>query len=179
LRRRRTKLAEEKNAKDSKKDAKDKKDVKKDDKKDGKKDEKKKASEKPTLIKYGINHVTTLVETKKAKLVVVAHDVDPIEIVVWLPALCRKMGVPCVIVKSKARLGILVHKKTTTAVAVTDLKAEDNAKFEQLVVSVRLFEEGATKPKWGGGVLGPKANAVQRAKDRAAQREAQKRNEPK
>merc|ERR1719231_1954005 len=49
---------------------------------------------KPKNIKYGLNHITELVESKKAKLVVIAHDVDPIELVVWLPALCRKMGVP-------------------------------------------------------------------------------------
>lgn len=35
----------------------------------------------------------------------IAHDVDPIELVVWLPALCRKMGVPYAIVKGKSRLG--------------------------------------------------------------------------
>lgn len=29
----------------------------------------------------------------------IAHDVDPIELVVWLPALCRKMNVPYCIVK--------------------------------------------------------------------------------
>ena len=34
--------------------------------------------------------MTTLVENKMAKLVVIAHDVDPIELVCWLPALCRK-----------------------------------------------------------------------------------------
>ena len=36
---------------------------------------------------------------------VIAHDVDPIELVVWLPALCRKMEVPYAIVKGKSRLG--------------------------------------------------------------------------
>ena len=41
----------------------------------------------------------------KAQLVVIAHDVDPIELVIWLPALCRKMGIPYCIVKGKARLG--------------------------------------------------------------------------
>ena len=51
-------------------------------------------------LKFGLNHVTTLVEQKKAKMVVIAHDVDPIELVVWLPQLCRKMEVPFCIVKS-------------------------------------------------------------------------------
>lgn len=44
----------------------------------------------------------------KAQLVVIAHDVDPIELVVWLPALCRKMEVPYCIVKGKARLGAVI-----------------------------------------------------------------------
>lgn len=42
-------------------------------------------SKKPITLKYGLNHVTNLVESKKAKLVVIAHDVDPIELVMWLP----------------------------------------------------------------------------------------------
>ena len=41
----------------------------------------------------------TLVEQGKAQLVVIAHDVDPIELVIWLPAVCKKMGVPYCIVK--------------------------------------------------------------------------------
>jgi len=43
--------------------------------------------------------------------VIISHDVDPIELVVWLPALCRKMNIPYCIVKGKARLGHVVHKK--------------------------------------------------------------------
>lgn len=54
---------------------------------------------KPVVVKYGLNHITTLVEQKEAALVVIAHDVDPIELVVWLPALCKRMDVPYVIVK--------------------------------------------------------------------------------
>lgn len=37
-------------------------------------------TKKPNVIKSGINTVTTLVEQKKAQLVVIAHDVDPIEV---------------------------------------------------------------------------------------------------
>ena len=53
--------------------------------------------------------MTQLVEEGKAKLVVMAHDVDPIELLVFLPALCRKKGIPFAFVKGKARLGKLVH----------------------------------------------------------------------
>jgi ribosomal protein L7Ae-like RNA K-turn-binding protein len=68
-------------------------------------------SKKPYTVKYGLNHVVGLVENKKAALVLIPNDVDPIELVVFLPALCRKMGVPYAIVKGKARLGTVVHKK--------------------------------------------------------------------
>merc|ERR1719231_1178169 len=56
------------------------------------------AKKKPLYVKYGINHITKLCEDKKAQLVCIAHDVDPIELVIWLPAVCRKMDIPYCIV---------------------------------------------------------------------------------
>lgn len=46
-------------------------------------------SKKEPTVYFGLKHITSLVENKKAKLVLIASDVDPIELVVWLPALCR------------------------------------------------------------------------------------------
>lgn len=57
-------------------------------------------NKRPFVAKFGLNHVTTLVETKRAKLVVIACDVDPIELVVWLPQLCRRQEVPFCFVRS-------------------------------------------------------------------------------
>jgi len=131
-------------------------------------------TEKPLFVKYGLNHVTQLVESKKAKLVVIAHDVDPIELVVWLPALCRKMDVPYVIVKSKARLGHLVHKKTTSVLAITEVRREDVQKLEQITSNARLQfnDNSAERRRWGGGIMGPKAQAVIKGRERALAREA-------
>lgn len=44
------------------------------------KDQDVKTGKKPVFVKYGLNHVTSLVESRKAKLVIIAHDVDPIEV---------------------------------------------------------------------------------------------------
>jgi len=49
---------------------------------------------KPYHLKFGLNHVTKLIEEKKAKLVAIANNVDPIELVVWLPNLCKKLDIP-------------------------------------------------------------------------------------
>merc|ERR1712168_442489 len=120
------------------------------------------AGKKPIVLKYGINHVTNLVESRKAQLVVIAHDVDPIEIVVWLPALCRKMGVPYCIVKGKARLGKLVHKKTATAVALTSVRTEDKSSLDKLseACNSNYAERVDTiRRTWGGGVMGNKSLA--------------------
>jgi len=94
-------------------------------------------TKKPLFAKYGLNHIVALVEAKKASLVVIAHDVDPIELVVFLPALCRKMGVPYVIVKGKARLGTVVHKKTAAVVALQDVKSEDQRELATLVSAAK------------------------------------------
>ncbi|PIO30179.1 hypothetical protein AB205_0156990, partial [Aquarana catesbeiana] len=37
-------------------------------------------TKRPPVVRAGVNTVTTLVENKKAQLVVIAHDVDPIEV---------------------------------------------------------------------------------------------------
>merc|ERR1712029_1297129 len=86
-------------------------------------------TKKPQVIKYGLNHVTTLIENKQAKLVVIAHHVDPIELVVWMPQLCRKKDVPYCIIKGKSRLGQLVHKKTASCVALTSVRQEDQSEL--------------------------------------------------
>jgi len=130
-------------------------------------------SKKPRFIKYGINHITTLVEQRKAKLVVIAHDVDPVELVVWLPALCRKMDVPYVIVKGKARLGHMVHKKTATAIAVTEVRKEHATQLDQIAELARAeFNDAvAERRKWGGGIMGIKAQAVVRKREKQAAKE--------
>jgi len=56
-------------------------------------------------IKKGTNETTKAVDRGQAKLVAIALDVDPAEIVMHLPALCEEKGVPYVFVSSKQRLG--------------------------------------------------------------------------
>eukprot|EP00571_Detonula_confervacea_P010906 CAMPEP_0172303292 /NCGR_PEP_ID=MMETSP1058-20130122/4839_1 /TAXON_ID=83371 /ORGANISM="Detonula confervacea, Strain CCMP 353" /LENGTH=262 /DNA_ID=CAMNT_0013014041 /DNA_START=38 /DNA_END=826 /DNA_ORIENTATION=- len=115
----------------------------------------------PHQLKFGLKHVTTLVEEKKASLVLIACDVDPIELVLWLPALCRKMEVPFLIVKDKARLGTLVHQKTSAVIALTGVNKEDVAQlkiFQELGLE-KFNKNTELMRKWGGGIMGLKTQA--------------------
>ncbi|KAK4527577.1 hypothetical protein GAYE_SCF41G5500 [Galdieria yellowstonensis] len=117
-------------------------------------------TKKPVFVKHGVNHVVELVEQKKALLVVIAHDVAPIELVVYLPALCRKMDVPFCIVKGKSALGTIVHKKTATCLAFTDIRPEDKPEFSKLVDIVRSQyndKYAELRRQWGGGILSAKS----------------------
>ncbi|MED6212040.1 60S ribosomal protein L7a-1 [Stylosanthes scabra] len=135
-------------------------------------------AKKPIVVKYGLNHVTYLIEQNKAQLVVIAHDVDPIELVVWLLALCRKMEIPYCIVKGKARLGSIVHKKTASVLCLTSVKNEDKLEFSRVVEAIKAnfndkFDE--YRKKWGGGVMGSKSQAKTKAKERLLAKEAAQR----
>ncbi|KAK0220142.1 50S ribosomal protein L30e-like protein [Armillaria fumosa] len=132
---------------------------------------KKEETKKPLFVKYGLNHIVALIEAKKASLVVIAHDVDPIELVVFLPALCRKMGVPYVIVKGKARLGTVVHKKTAAVVALQEVKSEDQRELATLISAAKAnfsdkYEE--QRRQWGGGLRGNKSTQMLRKRAKAA-----------
>ena len=102
--------------------------------------------------------MTKLIEDKKAKLVVIAHDVNPIELVLFLPALCRKMEVPYCIVKGKGRLGGLVHKKNAAVVALTKVDSADQGNFTKLQAGFKAqFNENTQIGRtWGGGIMGGK-----------------------
>jgi large subunit ribosomal protein L7Ae len=113
----------------------------------------------PLVLKYGLKHVTHLVETKKAKMICIAHDVNPIELVVWLPALCRKMDVPFCIVKGKARLGTLTNKKNAAVVAITKVNKEDENKLRTLQENFKAQFNDNPEKRWGGGIMGLKTQA--------------------
>lgn len=142
------------------------------------KDGKAAAGKKPIVVKFGVNHVTELIEQNKAQLVVIAHDVNPVELVVWMPALCRKMNVPYCIVKGKARLGSVVHQKTATCLALTAVKNEDKHDLTKLLGAIKSnfadrYDE--LRRSWGGGVMGPKSRARTIKKQKIIDREAAKR----
>ena len=85
-----------------------------------------------------------------------------------MPTLCRKKKVPYCFIRGKANLGKLVHLKTATCVALTEVNKEDFQDLEQL--SKNFLEQFNNNEKlrrhWGGGVMGIKNQHMITARER-------------
>jgi len=57
------------------------------------------------IVRKGTNETTKAIERAQAKLVVIAEDVDPPEVVAHLPILCDERKIPYIFVPSKEKLG--------------------------------------------------------------------------
>jgi large subunit ribosomal protein L7Ae len=72
-------------------------------------------------IKKGTNEVTKMVERGQAKLVAIASDVNPPEIVMHIPMICEEKGIPCFQVGTREELGAAAGLDvSTTAVAIVE-----------------------------------------------------------
>ncbi|MBN1645669.1 50S ribosomal protein L7ae [Candidatus Woesearchaeota archaeon] len=76
-------------------------------------------AQKTGQIKKGINEVTKAIERGKAKIVAVASDITPPEVVMHLPMLCKEKDIPYFEVGSREELGAAAGLgRPTAAVAV-------------------------------------------------------------
>jgi len=73
-------------------------------------------------IKKGANEVTKAIERGNAKLVVIAEDTEPKELVLHLTPLCKEKNAPIVSVPSKEDLGAAagLHLATTSVAIVQE-----------------------------------------------------------
>lgn len=72
-------------------------------------------------VRVGTNEVTKSSERAEAKLVVMAEDVDPVEILVHVPMLCEEKRIPYLYVPKKQRLGQSAGlSKSAASVAVVE-----------------------------------------------------------
>ena len=85
-------------------------------------------------IKKGTNEVTKAVERSVAKLVVIAQDTQPEEVIMHLPMLCEEKSIPCIPVSTKTELGAAAGLQVGCAsVSITD--EGDSKKIIQEIAS--------------------------------------------
>jgi len=82
-------------------------------------------------IEKGINEVTKAIERGTAKLVVIAKDVQPAEIIQHIPILCKEKGVKCEEVDSKEKLGIAAGLKVPCSSIAVIKTGEEGTKQEK------------------------------------------------
>ncbi len=92
-------------------------------------------------IKKGTNETTKAVERGFAKLVVIAEDVEPAEIVMHLPMLCEEKGIPYVYVPSKKDLGAAAGIEVAAAsVALID-EGEAKSLFKEVIAEIAKIKK--------------------------------------
>ena len=84
-------------------------------------------------VKIGVNEVTKAIERGVAKLVLVAQDVSPKEVVMHLPLLCKEKNIPCSVVKTRKELGEKAGISVNTAALAIINEGEATKELQELV----------------------------------------------
>jgi large subunit ribosomal protein L7Ae len=80
------------------------------------------AETRDSKIRKGMNEVTKAIERSLAKIVLMAEDVNPPEILFHVPLLCKEKGIPYGYISTKKELGNAVRiNVSSSAIAVENL----------------------------------------------------------
>lgn len=91
-------------------------------------------------VKKGVNETTKSIERGVAKLVVIAEDVRPEEIVVHLPVICEEKDIPYTYVPSKDELGVTVGIGVQASSASIVDPGEAKDLMDQIVQKVKKIK---------------------------------------
>ena len=95
-------------------------------------------------IKKGTNETTKAVERGLAKLVLIAEDVDPPEIVAHLPLLCEEKKVPYIYVPSKQKLGKAAGLEVNAASACIIDPGKATSTVEEIIKEIQNIKVQST-----------------------------------
>jgi len=98
-------------------------------------------------IKRGSNEVTKTVERGQAKLVYLAKDVQPEEVIAHLPILCKEKGTPFIFVPSKEELGVSAGLEVPTASVAVVKPGKAAAKLKEIIEKLQALAKGEELPK--------------------------------
>ncbi|MGD0407173.1 MAG: 50S ribosomal protein L7Ae [Candidatus Bathyarchaeia archaeon] len=95
------------------------------------------------VVRKGTNEATKAVERSQAKLVVIAEDVDPPEVVAHLPLLCDERKIPYVFVPNKDKLGSAVGIDVPCAAACILKEGEAAGLIKEIVTRIDQVKRGS------------------------------------
>ncbi len=88
-------------------------------------------------IRKGLNEVTKIIERGGAKLVVMAEDVTPPEILAHVPILCEEKRIPYAYVPRKNELGSVTGLEVSTAAAAITKPGKARVLVEDLSKKIK------------------------------------------
>lgn len=88
-------------------------------------------------VRRGTNETTKSIERGNTKLVVIAENVEPPEVVAHLPILCEERNTPYIFVPSKEQLGASLGMDVGSAAATIMDPGEAQTIVEQVLNSIR------------------------------------------
>lgn len=92
-------------------------------------------------ISKGANETTKQVERGLAKLVVMAEDVTPEEVLVHMPILCEEKKIPYAYVPSKVELGNSAGLHVSTAAVAIITLGKDKTGIENIIKKVNELKK--------------------------------------
>jgi large subunit ribosomal protein L7Ae len=95
------------------------------------------------VVRKGTNEATKAVERAQAKLVVIAENVDPPEVIAHLPLLCEEGKVPYMFVPSKDKLGASVGIDVPSASACITKEGEATGLIKEIITRIEQVKRGA------------------------------------
>src|SRR5512136_1583930 len=93
-------------------------------------------------VRKGTNEATKAVERAQAKLVVIAEDVDPPEVIAHLPILCDERKIPYVFVPSKDKLGTAVGIDVPCASACILKEGDAAGLIKEIITRLEQIKRG-------------------------------------
>ncbi len=94
------------------------------------------------VVRKGTNEATKAVERAQARLVVIAEDVDPPEVIAHLPILCDERKIPYVFVPSKEKLGGAIGIDVPCASACIIKEGEATGLIKEIITRLEQVKRG-------------------------------------
>ncbi|MDC4230918.1 MAG: 50S ribosomal protein L7Ae [Nitrosopumilus sp.] len=95
-------------------------------------------------VKKGTNEATKAIERGSSKLIVIAEDVEPPEVVAHLPILCEEQGAAYVFVPTKQKLGNSLGIEITSAAAAILDAGDAQHIVDQIISTISKIKGGKT-----------------------------------
>ncbi|HSA97989.1 MAG TPA: 50S ribosomal protein L7Ae [Candidatus Nitrosotenuis sp.] len=93
-------------------------------------------------VRKGTNEATKAIERGISKLIVIAEDVEPPEVVAHLPIICEEQSAAYAFVPSKQELGKALGIDVTSAAAAIIDAGDANHIVEEVVSSIKKIKGG-------------------------------------